>query len=65
MDGWIVGSFSNERLFSTIRSYNFLYKQIYFIYCSIEEERCGGLVGALTERERGIWWGAHAMGNYC
>jgi len=39
--GWLVfnGSFSTERLFSTIMSYNSLHKQISFIYCSIEE-RC-------------------------
>ena len=41
--GWLVGwlefngSFSTKRLFSIIMSYNLLYKQISFIYCSTEE----------------------------
>jgi len=37
--GWLEfnGSFSTKKLFSAIMSYNLLYKQISFIYCSIEE----------------------------
>jgi len=38
-DGRLVfnGRYSTESLIRTIRSYNLLYKQISFIYCSIEE----------------------------
>ena len=37
--GWLGfnGSFSTKRVFGAIMSYNLLYKQISFIYCSIEE----------------------------
>jgi len=55
MDGWMVfnGSFSTERLFSATVSYNCLYKQISFTYCSIEK----GCTLYLVKKLKYIWSG--------